>query len=179
MLALLEQVSAELEARGVRCALIGAGALAAHGISRSTADLDLLCIDPAVLEPAFWRRLAAGGAAADVRRGDHDDPLAGVVRVTAPDQRPVDLVVGRPAWMRRALERAIPAKIGRGTVPLATKADLVLLKLYAGSPQDAWDVEQILADRDAGSIAAEVTERLADLPAEAARLWARIRQGGR
>lgn len=177
MLRLLDDVCAELAARGVPCALIGAGAMAAHGISRSTADLDLLCTDRAVLDPAFWARLADRGAAAEVRSGDLDDPLAGLVRIGSAGQRPVDLVVGRSAWMRAVLERAVPAAIGRASIPVATLPDLVLLKLYAGGPQDAWDVEQILLAGDQGPTIAAVERHLAGLPPEAARLWATIRRG--
>ena len=76
MLGLLDDVSSELGGRGVPHALIGAGALAVHGVSRSTFDLDLLATDRAVLAPAFWTPLATRGDAVDVRVGDDDDPLA-------------------------------------------------------------------------------------------------------
>jgi hypothetical protein len=44
-------------------ALIGASALAARGVSRSTHDLDLLTTDSRVLDPTLWvvlGRIAAG-----------------------------------------------------------------------------------------------------------------------
>lgn len=62
-------------------------------------------------------------------------------------------------------------------VPVATRADLVLLELYAGGPQDAWDIEPLIAEADSATLA-EVGDRLAALPAEARRLWQRIRRGG-
>lgn len=53
-----------------------------------------------------------------------------------------------------------------------TAADLVLLKLYAGGPQDAWDVDQLL---DAvPTIETDVTAALPALPTSCARLWRRI-----
>ena len=48
----------------------------------------------------------------------------------------------------------------------------MLVKLYAGGPQDTWDVDQLL-DLER-SIAPEVEERLVELPAECAALWRRI-----
>ena len=57
-------------------------------------------------------------------------------------------------------------------MPVARPADLVLLELYAGGPQDAWDIHRLL-DLD-GEIAAEVDQRLSALPEDCARLWHRL-----
>lgn len=93
---LLEEVAASLDGVGVRYALVGAGALAAHGISRSTFDLDLFTTDAVALDPTTWARLAADSRVrVDVRLGDADDPLAGVVRLATAGERDVDVVVGR------------------------------------------------------------------------------------
>jgi hypothetical protein len=53
----------------------------------------------------------------------------------------------------------------------------VLLTLYAGGPQDAWDVEQLLAAADRPAITGAVEAQLPRLPADAAVLWQRIAQG--
>jgi hypothetical protein len=42
---------------GIKHALIGAGAMAAHGVSRSTQDVDFLVVDASVLEPVRWQEL--------------------------------------------------------------------------------------------------------------------------
>ena len=65
---LLARVSALLASQGMPFALIGAAAMAAHGVGRSTLDRDLLVHDPRVLSEAFWADLS--GAAADVRLFD-------------------------------------------------------------------------------------------------------------
>ncbi len=52
---------------------------------------------------------------------------------------------------------------------------LVLLKLYAGGPQDRWDIEQVLAlavDRE--QFRADIDARAAELPSRCQRLWSRI-----
>jgi hypothetical protein len=144
-------------------------------VARATADLDLLALDPACLDPSTWRELRGAGASVEIRRGDDADPLAGVVRVSSPGERPVDLVVGKVAWQASLLSRATPLHIGIATVRVVGAADLVLLKLYAGGPQDAWDVEQLLALDP--SIAHDVEARLPALPDECAALWRRIRAG--
>jgi hypothetical protein len=169
----LERVAAHLAAERVGHALIGAAALAAAGISRSTVDLDLLVTDRRVLSTSFWRPLADPGTTIDVRRGDDEDPLAGVVRIDGSDDRPVDVIVGRETWQARAIARA---RVGIAPVPIVEPRDLVLLKLYAGGPQDLWDVRQLLALPNASELAAAVEGDLAELPAELGRRWAEVRR---
>ena len=56
---LLDRVAALLADSHVAHALIGAAALAVHGVSRSTLDQDLLVCDRRVLESGFWNRSSA------------------------------------------------------------------------------------------------------------------------
>ena len=52
----------------------------------------------------------------------------------------------------------------------------MLPKLFAGGPQDLWDVAQLLGGDDASASATDVEHRLPSLPADSARLWARVRR---
>jgi hypothetical protein len=172
---LLARVTAVLERLGVRYALIGAGALAVHGVARSTFDLDLLTTNQTVLDPAGWAGLAADARVhVDVRRGDADDPLEGLVRIETPDEPEIDVVVGRWEWQTEAIERSRPVLVAGLELPVVGAADLILLKLYAGGSQDQWDVEQLLAGDDRPALTAEVESRLGSLPIEARHAWARI-----
>lgn len=171
-------VAGVLRASGIPHALVGAAAMAGLGIVRASDDLDLLVADAAVLDGAFWAELARGGLAADVRRGDEADPLAGVVRVSRPGGTPVDVVVAKRVWQREVVARARPLSLGIGEVPVVRAADLVLLKLYAGGPQDAADVRLILAALKREAIAPEVEAGLVALPPEASALWRRIAAEG-
>ena len=165
---LLGDVCGLLSALDIPHALIGAAALAARGIARSTFDIDLLTTDRRVLEQPLWADLVRAGVSVDVRRGDADDPLAGVVRISAPGQRPVDLVVGRYAWQARAVERADTARIGP---PVVTTVDLILLKLYAGGAQDLWDVRELLRASEAQPLVDAVEGELVALPAAMRAAW--------
>ena len=171
-MSLLADAVRVLAARGIEHAIIGAAALAAHGVARATSDLDLLVTDPACLDEALWTPLRAAGASVDLRRGDAADPLAGVIRIRQKEEATLDVIVGRHRWQADALRRALPTRIGDTDVPAVTAADLVLLKLYAGGPQDAWDIDQLLDAEH--SLASEVETRLAALPADCAALWRRI-----
>jgi hypothetical protein len=168
---LLARVSATLDAWGVPSALIGAAALAAAGVARSSFDVDLLVTDGRVLDGKRWGAIGWSDVAVDVRRGDADDPLAGVVRVESGNERPVDVIVGRHSWQARAIERARRAP---GSPPVVLPRDLVLLKLYAAGTQDLWDVRELLrllGDR----LVVEVEEDLRTLPIPMREAWTRAR----
>jgi len=172
---LLEQVTDLLTDSEIPACLIGAAAMAAHGVPRSTLDLDLLTTDARTLDESLWAPLEQAGAEVEVRRGDHDDPLDGVVRIAADSERTVDLIVGRYSWQSRIIDRARPVAIQGARITVAEPADLVLLKLYAAGPQDRWDIQQILGAQEAEGVLASVEERLEDLPPECSALWRSLR----
>jgi hypothetical protein len=155
--------------------VIGAAALAVHGIARSTQDLDLLVTDRRCLDPIYWVPVRAAGVEVSVHRGDDADPLAGVARLRAAGQTTLDVVVGKAPWQSAAIARALPSRVDGVEVPVVGAADLILLKLYAGGPQDAWDITQLLAAGNAVALVATVEGRLGELPPDARQLWARIR----
>ncbi len=79
-------------------ALVREAALAARagtrGRRRASADRaarsepDSVTTDVRVLEAGLWEPLRAGGAEVDIRRGDLEDPLGGVIRVTGGRRTP-------------------------------------------------------------------------------------------
>lgn len=168
---LLGRVVVLLERSEIPHCLIGAAAMAAHGVPRSTLDLDLLTTDRRVLDESLWAPLRDGETAVQVRRGDAKDPLAGVVRVSAPELRAVDLIVGRFSWQADIVTRASPISVQGVEISVAEPADLILLKLYAGGPQDRWDIQQILAVSPSDDLEALLDERLARLPGECSEFW--------
>ena len=177
-MSLLGEVLGVLEAERIPHALIGAAAMALHGVSRATADIDFLTVDSRALGTELWRGIEGSGVGVRLLKGDADDPLAGSVRFTRTDERIVDVVVGRHAWQQEIVDAAETVSIGEASVRLAQPAGLVLLKLYAGGPKDAWDVHWLLESHEqADAIRSEVESMLPRLPAECRRLWDRIRAG--
>jgi len=166
---LLSLVADLLERAAIPYALVGAAALAVHGVSRSTVAQHLLVTDRRPLDPGLWGTLT--GVSVDVRRGDADDPLAGVIRFTAHGQRDVDVIVGRHAWQSSMLARARRLPLGARAIPVVGVSDLTLLKLYAGGAQDQWDIAQLLAAAGSAEVEAEVERGLADLPARCGEMW--------
>jgi hypothetical protein len=65
--------------------------------------------------------------------------------------------------------------LGDITVKVARPAGLVMLKLYAGGPKDAWDIQSLLESHErAHDIKSEVNGIVSRLPAECRGLWTRL-----
>jgi hypothetical protein len=170
---LLDDVSGLLDAHGVSHALIGAAALAAAGVARSTYDVDLLTGDSRVLQRDLWNGLRELGASIEIRRGDEEDPLGGVVRIESGTDRPVDLIVAKHNWQIRAVQRAArPA----GGPPVVMPADLILLKLYSGGTQDLWDIRELLRLPEGANWAAAVEADLVALPESMRDRWKLVQE---
>ena len=100
---------------------------------------------------------------------------AGVIRFSQPQERDVDVVVGRSRWQQDIIRRARTIDVGELTVPVVDVTGLILLKLYAGGSQDAWDIEQLLAVADQAAVVAAVDALVHELPQRAQALWERLR----
>jgi predicted nucleotidyltransferase len=157
----LQRLHAYLADRDVPHALIGGHALAARGYARFTLDVDILTTDKGVLRHDFWTELRAD---VDVRLGDPDDPLRGVVRITLADGAMADIVVGKYQWQRELIDRAESLDIGGVPVAVPRSSDLILLKLFAGGPQDLADIRTMLETTHRHQIVAEVRARISALP---------------
>jgi hypothetical protein len=165
------EVTAVLRSAGVRYALIGAHAMAARGYARSTIDVDFLTTDNRVLDASLWTDLERTGASVECRRGDADDPLAGVVHIRLADGTECDLVVGRWNWEAHVVERAEPMRLAGVDLPVARASDLILLKLAAGGYLDLRDAAALLASGDRKTLVGEVEQYLADVRPDVRTAW--------
>ena len=158
-LALSVSVASALRRHEIPFALIGASALAVHGHARATYDVDFLVATRRVFYIPWERELA--GVAVDRRRAEYDDPIGGVVRLSAPEQSPVDIVVAKWKWEAAAISRSIETSFAETSVPVPTLTDLVLLKIAAGGPQDLADAAELASyDPDALTRLSELAETL-------------------
>jgi hypothetical protein len=168
---LLARVLETLEGRGVRPALIGGMALAAHGVGRATQDFDILVLDASLLTASSWDALRDSETEVEIRRGDFSDPLAGVVRISRRGEASVDVVFGKRSWHSGILDRRKTVLLGELPVPVVEAADLVVLKLDAGGPQDRLDIQLLLRGPNGASLRADVERRLAASPKPLRRAW--------
>ncbi len=137
---------------GARFLVVGAHAMAVHGVPRATGDLDVwICPDTANAERA-WRALLEFGAPVremGVSRADLETPGM-VVQMGLPPRR-IDLLtqlsgVGfEEAWPNRTVVR-----VGSLEVPFLGRADLIRNKRATGRLRDLADVEALEGEREPG-----------------------------
>jgi hypothetical protein len=166
----VELVQRVLRAIDAPHALIGAHAMAARGYPRFTVDIDLLTSDTRVLTPSLWTPLIEAGASVDPRKGDAEDPLAGVVHILLSDGTDVDLVVAKWKWEAAVIERAEPMQVAGTVIKVPRTSDLILLKLAAGGYADLHDAAALLALADDRTIP-DVERHIADVRPDVRAVW--------
>jgi hypothetical protein len=127
--------------------LIGGLAIAAHGAIRATMDVDLIVDIPVQEATSLEWSLRESGFQATFYRGGPDDPIAGVLRLAitaAGAEVNCDLLFASRKWQTRAVRNATSVDLNSFVVKVAQPADLFLLKLFAGGPQDLIDAAQLL-----------------------------------
>jgi hypothetical protein len=171
---LIEAVSRVLESIGAPFALIGGRAVGARGYPRMTLDYDFLTADARVLQRSTWKSLQERGATVDPRKGDHDDPIAGVVHITFADGVEADVLLARWKWELEIIERSEPLDVGGAVVPVPITSDLILLKLAAGGPIDLQDVMSLLA-MDRERLVREVDDKINRVLPDVSAVWESIK----
>lgn len=147
----LQKAVAALDRLGIPYALIGGLAVAARGAVRATQDVDLLVAVAVQEAPSLEQSLRDSGFQATYYHGAADDPIAGVLRLaisTAGAEVKCDVLLASRAWQTQAVRNATVVDLGSFVVKVAQAADLFLLKLYAGGPQDLIDAAQLLRLQD-------------------------------
>jgi hypothetical protein len=154
---LAERVAEAARKLGIETALIGAIALAAHNYVRGTDDVDLaVAVDRRTVLRGLEQALIELGLHAELRMPADQDDLGGVLGIWEhedADGRPLDLVEvvnfhnpyrPKPNPAKAAIENALRLD-ERTHLKYVRLADLVALKLYAGSRTDLADVCEVLA----------------------------------
>jgi len=126
-------------------ALIGGFAVSAWGIPRATQDVDFALVLGSADPEGLSRHLDS-----EFLPGDGDDPLRGVfqLKLSIEDQRvPVQLILLPPRWTSIIIDGIVTLSVLGCSVPVISWEGLILLKLYAGGPQDLLDAQHIFAVR--------------------------------
>ena len=140
-----------LDEAGARFLVVGAQAMAAHGVPRATGDMDVWVEPTEHNAPAVWEALSAFGAPLEAFGLSVGDFAAvdNVVQIGVPPRR-VDLMTSidgvefGTAWDNRLV-----VQISDCRVPFLGRADLLRNKRQAGRPKDRLDIE-LLAEAQGG-----------------------------
>jgi hypothetical protein len=136
---------AALLAEGARFLVVGAHAMAVHGVPRATGDLDVWVATDAPNAERTWaalRRFGAPLAALGFSRDDFTRPDQ-VVQIGLPPRR-IDILTSisgvefEQAWTNRLVQ-----PVGALTVPFIARADLVRNKRATARPKDLADLASL------------------------------------
>ena len=132
-------------AHGVRFLVVGAHALAAHGVPRATGDLDVW-VEPTQGNAArVWDALAAFGAPLDALRVSADDFARrdAVVQFGLPPRR-IDVLTGVSGLtFDEAWEDRFEDVVDGLRIPFLGRASLIRNKRASGRPKDLGDIDAL------------------------------------
>lgn len=141
---LAADVASVLDVAGIPYAVIGAMAAAVHGVIRASVDADLL-LSLAVQDMAgLAERLAVPGLTVETRRGDFDDPIAGMLVVRDAHGNQVDLLVGLRGAQPGLFSRTVEVELAGARLRIAGREDFIAMKAFAGGPRDLHDAQHAI-----------------------------------
>jgi len=138
-------VLSAFNAEGVEYLVVGAYALAAHGLPRATGDLDLWISPTPQNATRAWTALNKFGAHLRDLKVDDFQSADQVIQIGISPSRidiltSVDGVDFPPAWSRR-----VSLSVADVSLPVISRADLIANKRASGRPQDVADVARLTA----------------------------------
>ena len=145
----LRRAAADLNAVGVRWALVGGLAVSARAIPRFTKDLDFAIAvgNDAEAEEVVRRLDARGYRPVEVVEQDYVERLSGVRLEARGSDVVVDLLFASSGIENEVVSGADLLEIlPRLTIPVATTAHLIALKVLAGRTQDLTDLGYLIPE---------------------------------
>ena len=141
-----------LHGTGVRFLVVGAQAMAAHGVPRATGDMDVWLEPTEDNAQAVWRALLEFGAPVEAFGLSFRDfaESGNVVQLGVPPRRidlmtTIDGVEFDAAWQSRFVSR-----IADCPVPFLAREELLRNKRATGRPKDLLDIQLLEADDETG-----------------------------
>lgn len=141
---LLLDVAALLQREQVAYAVIGAVAAAVHGAVRASLDADAVLSLSTLSARGLEQVFVATGLQTQLRLGDAEDPIPGLLALTDAFGNRVDLLLGLRGLEPSAFARAIEVPFQGQSLRFIGREDFVAMKLFAGGPLDIADAQQVL-----------------------------------
>jgi predicted nucleotidyltransferase len=145
----LRKAAVDLNAIGVRWALVGGLAVSARAVPRFTKDLDFAVAveNDGEAEDVVHRLRARGYEPLEVLEQDYVERLSGVRLARKGSDVIVDLLFASSGIENEVVASADRLEVlPRLTVPVATTAHLIALKVLAGRSQDLTDLGYLVAE---------------------------------
>jgi hypothetical protein len=142
---LLLDVVDVLAARSIDYAVIGALAASLHGAGRASLDADLV-VSASVMEGTrIDEALKRAGLTTELRRGDLEDAIPGLVRVSDSFGNQVDVLLGIRGLDPKAFSRTVEVPLEGTRLRFVGREDFIAMKVAAGGPIDLVDAENAIA----------------------------------
>jgi predicted nucleotidyltransferase len=126
-------------------AVIGAMAASIHGVVRASLDVDAVLLLTVQQAAGLEKKLQQAGLATDLRRGDPEDPIPALLRLSDVYRNRVDLLIGLRGLEAEAFARALSVPFKNFSLRIIGREDFIAMKVFAGSPQDLADARAALA----------------------------------
>jgi hypothetical protein len=120
-------------------AVIGALALAVHGVVRASTDADALLCVPVDRLKQLEMPFRASGLHTVLHRGDLEDPVRGMLVLTDKYGNQVDLLGGLKGLDPQIFSRTLQVPFAGASLQVAGREDFIAMKCFAGGPQDLLD----------------------------------------
>ncbi len=156
---LLLDVVDVLAARSIDYAVIGALAASLHGAGRASLDADLV-VSASVMEGTrIEKALKEAGLTTEFRRGDLEDAIPGLVRVSDSFGNQVDVLLGIRGLDPKAFSRTVEVPLEGAQLRFVGREDFIAMKVAAGGPIDLVDAESAIV-ADPKSLDVQLVRRL-------------------
>jgi hypothetical protein len=140
-------------------AVIGALAASLHGAGRASLDADLV-VSSSVLEGTrINHALKQAGLSTELRRGDPEDAIPGLVRVSDAFGNQVDVLLGIRGLDPKAFARTVEVPLEGTRLRFVGREDFIAMKVAAGGPIDLLDAQNAIA-ADPKSLDVELVRNL-------------------
>lgn len=156
---LLLDVVEVLAAGSIDYAVIGALAASLHGAGRASLDADLLVSSSVMEGMRIDKALKEAGLTSEFRRGDPEDAIPGLVRVSDSFGNQVDVLLGIRGLDPKAFSRTVEVPFEGTRLRFAGREDFIAMKVAAGGPIDLVDAENAIA-ADPGSLDVQLVRQL-------------------
>jgi hypothetical protein len=157
---LMVDVADQLATLGIRYAVVGAMAAAVHGLVRASLDADAVVALQVREARSLSQSFVDAGYRAELRVGDVDDPIAGLIEVTDRHGNCVDLLIGLRGMDPEAMSRTTRVALAGGTLQIVGREDFVAMKAFAGGPVDLADARAVV-EMDRSTVDLDLLRRLA------------------
>src|SRR6201998_648301 len=156
---LLLDVVYVLAPRSIDYAVMCPLAASLHGAGRASLDADLVVSASEMEGTRIDEALKRPGLTTELRRGDLEDAIPGLVRVSDSFGNQVDVLLGIRGLDPKAFSRTVEVPLEGTRLRFVGREDFIAMKVAAGGPIDLLDAENAIA-ADPKSLDVELVRNL-------------------